>query len=603
MHVRVRWVSGVTLLLSVIVQPLWAAKPAIRFAGAACDAQDGTHIGEVSANGTIILRLRSKTDADIAQRAEEIARRLQDAAVGGVTGAEIIVQRVGATTTITAREQTIVTVDAETARLSGSRPEALAKQWAATLRSLLSSPYMAVAATELVVPYGETRSIRIGGTAQGDIIVVSADEDIAETLADNSSGRITVWGRGIGQTSINVTRSGFEAELNVQVKKWAAQVIGEPAGYITGGEMAPDIITKVALNAVRTALKPEPGAHVQLSAPSSNEIEPASVSVHVSAEGPDLLPLRCVLPVRVYDRRVPTETADRLLVSNEPENIRREGILCAGTLWPREPTRILYHHRNAAGRGIYLVLSLANTGDTTASVHVIESVAGPATDELFVGHLAAARFIADDDKGTGYILNVPPGRSCEISAQFLPPGTIGSGLFRLNILEGAQMKVLLKCAGRRSATDSGWFPALPPGVDQLPFDGRWVFPGRRNIQARYTVGDNWTFIGVGKEPSHGEQGETLHGDYGVMYYITAIASNPTDRRVRLELAFRSGGGPARGILRINGQTIETGVVPAGTEELVWRSWLAPGAKRRINIRTLPEPASTYPIQLVLRSRP
>ncbi len=598
----IRWLLGAAVLLGTVAQPLWAAKPAIWFAGTARQTQDGTRIGEVSANGIVILRLRSKTDANIAQRAEEVARRLQDAAVGGVTAADIAVQVSGATATVAARGQTLVTVDAETARLSGVRAQALARQWATTLKTLLSDSYMAVTTTELVVPYGETRSIRIGGTALGDITVTSADEDVAETLADSTSGRITVWGHGVGQTRISITRSGFEAEVGVQVRKWAAQVVSEPTAYVTGGETAPDIITKVALNAVRTALRPEPGARVQLSAPSSNEIDPTSVSIQVCADGPELLPLRRVMPVRVYNRRVPSETADRLLVSNEPENIRREGLLCAGTLWPREPTRILYHHRNVMDRGLYLVLSLANTGDTTASVHVIESVAGPATDELFVGHLAAARFIADGDRCAGYILCVPPGRSCEVSAQFLPPGTIGSGLFRLNILEGAQMKVLLKCAERRSATDNGWFPNLPPGVDELPFDGRWVFPGKRNIQAEYTVGDNWAFIGVGKEPSHGEQGEMLHGDYGVMYYVTAVASNPTSKRVRLELAFRSGGGPARGILRIDGQTFETGVVPAGTEELVWRSWLGPGARRRINIRTLPEPASTYPIQLVLRSR-
>lgn len=602
MRLGIRWLLGGVLLLGAIAQPLSAAKRAIWFTNTARKTQDGTHIGEVSANDTVILRLRSKTDANIAQRAEEVAERLQDAAVGGVTAADIVVQASGATATVAARGQTLVTVDAETARLSGTRAQALARQWAETLKTLLSGPYMAVAATDLVVPYGETRSMRVGGTALGDITAVSADEDVAETLADNTDGRITVWGHGIGQTRIHITRSGFEAEVDVQVRKWAAQVLGEPSAYVTGGEMAPDIITKVALNAVRTALRPEPGAHVHLSAPSSSEIEPTSVSIQVSADGPGFLPLRCVLPVRVYNRQVPRETADRLLVSNDPENIRRQGLLCAGTLWPREPTRILYHHRNAVDRGLYLIMSLANTGDTTASVHVIESVAGPATDELFVGHLAAARFIADGDRCAGYILNVPPGRSCEISSQFLPPGTIGSGLFRLNILEGAQMKVLLKCAERRSGTDNGWFPALPPGMDQLPFDGRWVFPGKRKIHAEYTVGDNWAFIGVGKHPSRGEQGETLHGDYGVMYYVTAVCSNPTTKRVRLELAFRSGGGPARGILRIDGQIIETGVVPAGAEELVWRSWLDPRTRRRINIRTLPEPASTYPIQLILRSR-
>jgi hypothetical protein len=95
-------------------------------------------------------------------------------------------------------------------------------------------------------------------------------------------------------------------------------------------------------------------------------------------------------------------------------------------------------------------------------------------------------------------------------------------------------------------------------------------------------------------------GQTLDGDYGVLYDISVRIDNPTPepRVVRLVLAPDAGG--AQGIFLVEGKWIEAPHLSPPAEFQLARFLLSPQEHRVVNIRTLPVGGSAYPVTLVVR---
>ncbi|MCD6352315.1 MAG: hypothetical protein J7M26_09375, partial [Armatimonadetes bacterium] len=99
-----------------------------------------------------------------------------------------------------------------------------------------------------------------------------------------------------------------------------------------------------------------------------------------------------------------------------------------------------------------------------------------------------------------------------------------------------------------------------------------------------------------------EHGAVLHGNYGVLYRLRLHISNPTTTPAEVALAVQSGGGAARGVFLINGRLVETPVLRA-TNEHTLASWVLPAAaERTVNVVTMPQSGSNYPVTLILRPR-
>jgi hypothetical protein len=124
---------------------------------------------------------------------------------------------------------------------------------------------------------------------------------------------------------------------------------------------------------------------------------------------------------------------------------------------------------------------------------------------------------------------------------------------------------------------------------------------QRELQAEYTVGREWTFVTIGRQPVAGMvEGDQLAGGYGVLYDIDLGLSNPTGQEARVAIAMEPAGGPARGALIVDGRVVEAAMLNRDVEAPVTKYVLAPGEARRVRIQTMPQAGSNYPVRLVVR---
>ena len=90
--------------------------------------------------------------------------------------------------------------------------------------------------------------------------------------------------------------------------------------------------------------------------------------------------------------------------------------------------------------------------------------------------------------------------------------------------------------------------ALTPSFDVFPKPAQ-------HVDAKYRVGDAWTFIRLGKGAlkHRGRSQQTFgdYGDYGVIYDLKIDLINPDDHVRFAELAFEATAGPASGVFYID----------------------------------------------------
>jgi len=135
-----------------------------------------------------------------------------------------------------------------------------------------------------------------------------------------------------------------------------------------------------------------------------------------------------------------------------------------------------------------------------------------------------------------------------------------------------------------------------------PLLGHWHYPQPyREIKSRYVVGQDWTFITIGDQPAAGlVVGDVLEGSYGVLYDIDLELKNESGDTAQVVILLEPAGGPARGALLVDGRPVETTLLRNNGEGAVARYTLAPGEVRRVDIQTMPQGGSYYPVRLVAR---
>lgn len=556
-------------------------------------------VADIAVADAVVMRLRGSTRQAVEDRAGVVADRLTDLALAGIEPADIRVVG-GRQPAVRIGKQTLITVDGAQARLSANSPAGLAASWAGLLKEAFAQPYVAVAPARLTVPYLERRTIRVGGTVPGAVLLGLYAPDIIEPEPRDAGRTIAVRGVGVGATALGISRGDQRATVPIEVRKWAA-VFGSPERILfTGARPAQDVLTRLALNAALAGTHLESGAHMTASV-TPPEPSASAYRVALRAAGGGHLSAAKALYVRPDRMPPPAQPPSVLLVSNEPENVSDHGDLFVGTLEPRTAARLLYHHKCVMAAGCQLWLELCNVSSQTAAVHVLAGAAGPHPDELFVGHLAARRFYDSTRGGTGYVLYVPPGRSWSAFQWPLAQGEVASGLLRLTSLNQAEVRVCLSAREPRTALPVYPEAASPYRLTTAHMPGTRFSPTKR-LSARYAVGDGWLFLHLGKSGTPDHQGTLLHGDYGIAHEIEIQIENGTPLPRRIEVALRAGGGAARGIFVIDGQTVETDVLYPGQEDLLHKLVLPPKQQRTLSIETMPESASSYPVTLVVRSR-
>lgn len=100
----------------------------------------GTTVGEVVVDSRVALRIRTAAGGvSVAERAGIVAARLRRLLARGFKPEELTVKRVGAEAAIMWRDELVVTVDANHARLTNTTPFALAIEWRKVLTQALAA--------------------------------------------------------------------------------------------------------------------------------------------------------------------------------------------------------------------------------------------------------------------------------------------------------------------------------------------------------------------------------------------------------------------------------------------------------------------------------
>lgn len=552
----------------------------------------GAEYAAVVVGGRVWIRLRGP---DCAKAASEVARRLSQVLVDGIKPQDITVRKQRGEAVIRARGRTVVTVTRSQATAQRSSVSGLVRRWAEALKSIVGRPYIAVATDgEVWVPVGERRPIRIGGTARADVSVVCSDPDI---LAVEASGNCEPYLTGLapGDTRIELRTADARLPVVVHVRYWAAYVPGSVAAVATARPKAEEW-RRYAQYVAATSVRARRGSAVSVKWLS---LAWPSALAEVDAKGQDVLAVTRKLRISANTRPGEFPWPSHVLVSNNPERVARAHVLARGLVGERETVRLLWHHLNVGRMPLWIGTRLWNVSSGPAYVYWNDAVAGPETDELHVGHVACKSYLDQVQRGTYILLTLGGRQRVGFAYRKAKPGHVISGLATLGLVGGGPVMVEFVAESQPPAPVSVPLSRLPENLSP-PRPVR--FEGEIRKEAVYRVGGPWTFISVGKKPQTNEHGGLLHGNYGVLYRIKLTLENPTARGREVELLVRSGGGAVRGNLLIDRRIVEVPLLRAGASRRAARWRLPAGGRKTIEVLTIPQAGSNYPINLIVRSR-
>ena len=606
--------QGVWWVIAALVVMLVAAAPAqavstLVFSAVPVDGKrpHGPE-GRVYAGSEPVMTMGGHGAQSVAD-ATEVARRLNALAEAGLRPEEITIRRDHKARTILGRGVPIVQIDRAAAKSHGTDPSALARTWVDKLAAQFGQPYLS--ASSVVVPVGEARTTIVRGNIVGPL-QVRADDSIVAATCDRANRAVKVLAQYPGRTEIVILDDRTTLRVPVRSAKYAGRVVATLTAGVTGNPASSETVYRAAQAAVAASLALEPGAWASINprlkpAPSLSPGAAKAVNVHVSAAGEGFLPYQAEPVVTVRNEPVPPGPVDVLMVSNSPERLLAHGLWYEGSLADIQSARLLYHHVNSSRVQSDLVVELWNVGDQPARVQVISGKGGPSRDEAYAGHRAAIEFLVNRASNTGWIVQLPPKTAVPIVSQHMDPGSTLSGMLELRKLGsgGAAAPgsgdIRVRCYLEPSR--SMWLPYPIRSYEPSPVLGRWVYPQpRQEIDAKYVVGRDWTFITIGDPPVPGLiPGDQLAGNYGVIYDITLDLVNPSAEPAAVDLLMEAGGGAARALLLINGRPVEAAMLKRNGETRIARYVLSPGEVRSVHIETTPQGGSSYPVRLFART--
>lgn len=633
----------------VVARPAQEASPVWRARAEARIGDNGS--GEVYVNGALVFRLRTTSGGlGPLQRAEIAAERLNTAIAGGLAANDIVAdtKTAPATPRLKGAGQVIASVDKVEAKATGSSPAAVVRGWASALRSALALPGLAASDSDILVPLGDTRPLRLYGAARGSLTIGSLSGsailpatapsgDTPETkptpgpnpvvaVSNSDAGNenvLTLRGLAVGRETLTFEREGATASVVVRVQPYAGQFNPPKPVIVTGRGVAIERVARYATASAISSATVTPGATARVRADSVSVAMPlapgaqSTVTVPVTLTGPDMIGVSRTVSVPLRNESLAPVPTDTLMYSNAPERVTRFGTLYtarlpAASAGASAATRLLFHHQSALAQAAWFSVELMNDSDTPSTVQIVGGGSGPVRDTVWVGFRAASDFVRDYLADAGLIVEVPAKSRLALLSTRLPAGTTVSGLMQIRPLAGPLplVRVSADQPGDVRTQFEAWQPSplLPnefaPGGTALAYplsDNIYPQPTKR-VATRYEIGGNWAFVGLGGDPLEATQNvkNKLLGNYGVWYEITATVHNPTDKRAKARAVFVPSAGLAGGVFLVDGKYVEVPQTNLPKEPTLASYTLEPGETRTIKITTLPLSGSNYPARIVIR---
>jgi hypothetical protein len=606
--------------------------------------------GEVYVNDLLVMRLRTTSGSfGPYRRAEIAAERLNSAIAGGLTAGDIVADTKTAPSTprLKGAGQVIASVDKAEAKLSGASPASIVRGWASSLRSALSVRGIAASETNILIPLGETRPLRLSGAAKGLLNIrtlggaatlpggtlisdiptpdpTPRPNPVVDVSSDGGNENlITLRGLAVGRETLTFERDGATVSVVVRVQPYAGQFNVPKTVVVTGRGVPIERVARYATAAALGSATVTPGGIARVQTDSVSVAMPlapgaqSTVTVPVTLSGPDMIGVSRTVSVPLRNESLPAAPTDTLMYSNNPERVTRFGTLFTARLPASSPTapsatRLLFHHQSALTQNAWFVVEVLNDSDAPSTVQIVGGGSGPVRDTVWVGFRAASDFVRDYLADAGLIVDIPAKSRIALLSTRLPAGTTVSGLMQIRPISGPLplVRVSADQPGDARTQFESWQPSplLPSefgaGGTTLAYplsDQIYPQPIKR-IEARYEIGGNWAFVGLGRDPLETTQNAAnkLYGNYGVWYEISATVHNPTDKRAKARAVFVPSAGLAGGVFLVDGKYVEVPQTNLPKEPTLASYTLEPGETRVIKITTLPLSGSNYPARIVIR---
>jgi hypothetical protein len=611
-----RWLLLLALAASVAVPPAPAARaqtpPAVRV------EIDRTYAALV-VGGVVVARWRSTRRV---ARAREAATRLTQSIAGEPPYVvEVRERRRAAEILVAGRE--VMVVDRAEAAANRSGLGDLARRWASALqRALALEPRITLSAAAVSLPVDGEAAVDVRGPIRGPLVVRAEDHAIVAAYAvatDGGGRRVVLRGRALGSTRVWVAHRDARRALWVSVRPVAGAVPEAVRVVVTGDPATADVVQEAIVRRVEQEVQLAPGAILEMVPPDGERVprgESAVVPVKLRVRSPFALPVVGVVQAQVSNDAVALRDAGRLYISNNPERLDRDGVLFREPIEPDAPIRLLYHHKNGSPRDKVITVRILNPGSRASRLHLQVSSPRAWHDTMAVGHTATRRFLELLAFGRGYVVDVPAGGQFVFTAQRMPSNAVVSGLLQSQVLEGGPLEIVV--AARTTylldqtvtrQLDRGEVPH-PRGVFGAPVvdaSGTLSTPAAATPSSApggpsVPGAEEGVDFGVSGRLRDLRTGQPLLGDYGVLTRLRLNLVNRTSAPFAGDLMFRAASGPAYATFVVNGEVRDLSFVRPRAEVALLPVTLAPQQSQTLDLLTIPEAASWYPVRLFLRAR-
>ncbi len=304
------------------------------------------------------------------------------------------------------------------------------------------------------------------------------------------------------------------------------------------------------------------------------------------------------ITLNIYNQPVLARPADYLLVSNEPEAVRKTGLLNSYTLNGQETMRLVYFHKNVANQRMILAIVAENPDSEKQKLMIIPGSGGPSKDGIYAGNTALKKFFRFWKDNAGYIEQLPEKQSQTILYQWFDPGQIVCGVLEFSLLGRGPVTIKVVAEDLEAFGIAGFLPTNAEdnknrigGIFSNPYKELNAEVDVDKLPATYRIGDEPFIVDA-------KTGRKLRGNYGLLYRYKLRLTNNNENVKMVQLRLVQSGGAARGVFIVNNILRETEIrkmTPFYTQLVPARGYLD------LDIMTMPQPGSNYPVTMVLES--
>jgi hypothetical protein len=474
---------------------------------------------------------------------------------------------------------------------------------------------LTLSASKLSLNPAQQQVITIGGAAAP--VQATLDQRLVSVSvsADGTSVTVTAT-QATGEDVLHlVDANGARADLPIRVAFNAGTIVPQTSLTVTGNPAQPAWLAARVQTAVARLTQTMPGAQKSIgpvgepAAPlQPGESTQFTVPVQIAGNG-EYFDQSGTTTVSVQNLAVGSFAPGVLFYDDDPEHVGQDGVLFRGTVSATTPTRLFFYHDAVAdpGNARKLVVTVSSDSQDPTSVQLVDAVAGPNMDVMYVGQTLTKNFLATKSLGEGVVVTLSQDEPYVMSDLSMNARELVSGSVDLRVLSGGPVVVTVL--------------AVSPGVDVrsllagpvLPGDGHhrtgvFTIAGFGTDALSYSAGGPDATVVLGDTeptPPSVDAAASGHdyGDYGVLHTIDLAMSNSGSAPSTAYLYLKPLGGPARGSFLIGGNLFDVGCVRVPAPYEVTSFDLAAGATSRVVVQTMTDGGSFYPVQIGLTATP